>query len=304
MTKYLTTALLVLLLFGCSRGKLSYYKAGDLNSRSFEGFTTQRKQLKGDYYEVRRNRRQQIISAKHFTYDRALIEKSYYRYSNANQLKGHELTEYFQGGPPRMTRDWEYEDGRIVKREEQWFTRSRTRDKKLTISYDQQGKQYLEETWGSGNKIESTTEYYYDYNHLLDKSRRNFYLDDESLRDYWLTIYNDQVQIMTEEHYLPDNSLVTFYRYTYHPVKNYREREEILDADRNVFILRDFDEFGLVLLEEESDREMNLLKRTTYEYDDKHRPKLIHVYKAADKRTSTKKYQRPRYLEAFRTPGI
>ncbi|NQV14365.1 hypothetical protein HQ531_02820 [bacterium] len=285
-------------------GKISYYEEGDLHTRTFLAHVTLREQIRGEYYEVVRNNKGLISSAKHFSAERDLIEKSRYTYSRKGTLTRHHLTEYFHKGPPRNAREWMYINGQVVKQEEMWFTRSRALEKKLTIHYDAEGKNYLEETWGLAGKIESSTEYYYDFKHRLDKSRRNFFYPDGDPRDYWLTIYNDENQIISEEHYLPDNSLLAFYRYAYHPVQAYREHEEILEEDRNIFISRRFDEYGLILEESQSDRELRLLKRTVYEYNDKYKPKLVHHYNAAGKLINSSKYKEPRYLETFRTPGL
>ncbi|MEA3286536.1 MAG: hypothetical protein U9Q77_04085 [Candidatus Marinimicrobia bacterium] len=252
---------------------------------------------------MKRNDKGQITSAKHLSQNNDVLEKSHYTYSRKGQLKRHHLTEYFQPGPPRISRDWIYDKGQLVRREEKWFTRDRSLEKKLTIYYDNEQKPYLEETWGLGNRIESSTEYYYDYKHRLDKSRRNFFYPDGGLRDYWLTIYNDQILIINEEHYLPDNSLIAFYRYAYHPVHGYREREELLDSDRNIFISRKFDEYGLLLEEEEMSRDLKLLKRKVFEYNDKHKPKLIYHYNASGKLVKTSKYKKPRSLDSYRSPG-
>ncbi len=304
MTKLLNFILLALLLSGCSKGKLFLYQEGDLYTRNFQSNVAQRKLIRGDYFEVRRNPKGQIISAKHFSSKNHLIEKSSYNYTRNGMLVHRQHTEYFPKGLPRVAREWIYENDRVLRREEKWFTRSRSLEKKLTIHYNADQRIYLEETWGLANKLESSTEYYYDYKHRLDKSRRNFFFPDGNLRDYWLTIYNDQVEIVTEEHYFPDNTLIAFYRYAYHPVKRYREQEELLDADRNIFISRKFDKYGLLLEENESDREMVLLKRTVYEYNDKHQPKFVHHYDSDRELIETTKYKKPRYLETFRTPGL
>jgi hypothetical protein len=302
MIRFFSPILLALLLSGCSLGKLSLYEKGDLHTRTFLDHISKTAQVHGDHYAVRRNDKGQITTAKHYDQNNKLLEKSHYTYSRKGQLKRHHLTEYFQIGPPRLAREWIYQKGRLTRREEKWFTRARALEKKLTIYYDDDEKPYLEETWGLGNRIESSTEYYYDYKHRLDKSRRNFFYPDGSLRDYWLTIYNDQVLIINEEHYLPDNSLIAFYRYAYHPVHGYREREEVLDSDRNIFISRIFDEYGLLLEEEEMDRDLKLIKRTVFEYNDKHRPELIQHYNAAGKLVKTTKYKQLRSLDSYRTP--
>jgi len=296
--------LLLLILGGCSTGTVSLYEKGDQFARRFYDLVPDQNRVRGDYYEVKRNKRRQIISAKHYTRDKQILEKSTYSYAGDGKLLRHHYVEYFENGLPRTSKEWNYKNGRINHREEQWFTRARTMEKKLTVLYDEQQKPYLEQTWGLGDRFESSTEYYYDYKNRLDKSRRNFFLNDGSLRDYWLTIYNDEVRIMTEEHYLPDNSLVAFYRYTYHPVKGYREREEILDEDRNLFITRTFDEYGLVLVEEERDLEMQLQKRRVYEYDQHHRPRTIRHYDGSGKLIRTAKYKQAQYLSGFRTPGL
>ncbi len=304
MIRFFKLTLLLIFISSCSRGKLSLYEEGNLHTRVFLSHVSQRDQIQGNYYEVRRNAQKQIVSALHFTAQKSLVEKSYYTYSQNGILLLHRHTEYFHEGPPRVSQEWTYKNSRVIRREEKWFTRSRYLEKKLTILYDEEQKPYLEETWGLGNKIKNSTEYYYDYDHRLDKSRKNFFQSDGSLRDYWLTIYNDQIQITTEEHYLPDNSMLSFYRYAYHPIQGYREREEFLDANRNIFVSKKFDEYGLVLEEEERDRELNLIKRTVYEYNDKHQPQLLHHYDSAGRLLKTSKYKRPRYLDKFRTPGI
>ncbi|NQV51118.1 MAG: hypothetical protein HQ507_11505 [Candidatus Marinimicrobia bacterium] len=304
MLKLFYSALFALLFLGCSRGQLSYYEQGNLHTRNFLKHVSDRDKLQDDYYEVRRNDKGQITSARHLSSKRQLEEKSSYTYSRKGQLSRHHMVTYFEKGPPRISKEWSYTNGRVVKREEQWFTRSHNLEKKMSIYYDPNQQVFLEETWGLAKNIESSTEYYYDYEHRLDKSRRNFYLPDGSLRDYWLTIYNDEVQIINEDHYLPDNSLIAFYRYSYHPVKEFRQHEEILDESRAIFISRSFDEYGLILVEEESDRNLELLKRAVYEYTENHKPKFVHYYGPDRKLLSTAKYTQPRYLEAFRTPGL
>jgi len=304
MLRFIYPALLILLFLGCSRGKISYYEEGNLHTRSFLEHIPDRKSIHADYFEVRRNDKGQIRSAKYFSTEGQLVEKSSYTYSRKGQLTRHHMVEYFNSGPPRISKEWSYSNGRVVKREEKWFTRSHILEKKLSVHYDSNQQVFLEETWGLGEKIESSTEYYYDYKHRLDKSRRNFFLADGSLRDYWLTIYNDETQIINEDHHLLDNSLIAFYRYSYHPVKSYRESEEILEEARSIFVSRSFDEYGLLLVEEEKDRDLNLLKRTVYEYTENHKPKLVHYYGPAGKLVKTAKYVEPRYLEAFRTPGL
>ncbi|MCF7823452.1 MAG: hypothetical protein K9N35_04700 [Candidatus Marinimicrobia bacterium] len=303
MIRFLSSLLILIILTGCSSAIVTRYEKGDHFTRSFQNMIQRDKKISGAYYEVERNKKKQIIAVKHFSGSKQLMEKSYYEYASDGSLSKHHYVEYFDKGKPRFLKEWTYNKNIVTQREEQWFTRSRTLEKKLIVFYDKQGKPYLEQTEGLGDKIESSTEYYYDYKNRLDKSRRNFFLLDGGLRDYWLTIYNDDIQIMTEEHYYPDNSLITFYRYTYHPVKGYREREEILDADRNLFISRTFDAYGLVQQEEERDRQMNLQKRRIYEYTDKHQPKFIHHYNSKAELIKTEKYHKPQYLEAFRTPG-
>ncbi len=301
MTRLLATGLVTLALVGCSRGKLSYYEQGDLNARVFSNHISQKDQLSDEYYAVVRDDEGHIKSAKHFSEDHQLIEKSSYSYTRDGQIKRHHSTEYFDHGPPRIARDWIYEKSRLIKREEKWFTRSRLLEKRLTVHYDEGQKPYLEETWGLGNKIENSTEYYYDYKHRLDKSRRNFFHSDGSLRDYWLTIYNNRIQIVTEEHYLPDNSLIAFYRYTYHPVKDYREFEEILDENKNLFLVRQFDEYGHLIVEEVKTRDLNLIKRLVYEYDQHQKPKLVRHYDSQDKLVKTSPYKKLRTIGGFRT---
>ncbi|MBT4035961.1 MAG: hypothetical protein HOB84_16075 [Candidatus Marinimicrobia bacterium] len=304
ITRLSSIIVITLLISGCSGGKISYYKKGDPHTREFLNHVKERKSIRGDYFEVKRNDEGQIISAKYFSSGKNLVERSNYTYTRKGHLLRHQETEFFDYGPPRISREWHYEKGLVTKREEKWFTRSHTLEKKLTIYYDLNQKAYLEETWGLGHKIESSTEFHYDYKHRLDKSRRNFFLPSGELRDYWLTIYNDEIQIVNEDHYLPDNSLIAFYRYSYHPVKSYREHEEILDEDRGKFISRRYNEYGQLLIEVEKDRHLELMKKTVYEYDDKQQPKLVHVYNKAGQLVQTSKYMQPRILETFRTPGL
>ena len=304
MIRFFYPALLIFLFLGCSRGKISYYEQGNLHTRSFLERVPDRKSVHHDYFAVRRNDKGQITSAKHYSAQKRLVEKSAYTYSRKGQLTQHHMVEYFNSGPPRISKEWSYSDGRVVKRTEKWFTRAHILEKKMSFYYDANQQVFLEETWGLGEKIENSTEYFYDYEHRLDKSRRNFFLPDGSLRDFWLTIYNDEIQIINEDHYLPDNSLIAFYRYSYQPVKSYREFEEILDESRSIFISRRFDEYGLLLVEEESDRDLKLLKRTVYEYSKNHKPKSVHYYDPSGRLVKSAKYKEPRYLEAFRTPGL
>ena len=304
ITRLSSLIFIILLISGCSGGKISYYEKGDLQTRQFLNHIKERNSARGDYFEVKRNDKGQVTSAKYFSSGKNLTEKSSYTYTRKGILLRLQRTEFFDKGPPRISREWFYEKGRVTKREEQWFTRSHSLEKKMTIYYDANQKAYLEETWGLGHKIESSTEYHYDYEHRLDMSRRNFFLPTGELRDYWLTIYNDEIQIVNEDHYLPNNSLLAFYRYSYHPVKGFREHEEILDEDRGVFISRRYDEYGHLLVEVEKNRHLELIKKTVYEYNDKHQPKLVHLYDKNGKRVKTSKYQKSRILETYRTPGL
>ena len=304
MTRLLPIIVFALILSGCSTGKLSLYKEGDLFKRNFREFLPHQNAISGEYYEVRRNSKKQVTSAKHFSGDKHLIEKSYYTYARNGNLTRQQYTEYFHKGLPRISKEWIYEDGRIVQQEEQWYSRARSMEKKLTIFYDKHQQPYLEQTWGLGDKFESSTEYYYDYKHRLDKSRRNFFGLEGELIDFWLTVYTNENQISTEEHYLPNNSMITFYRYTYHPVKDYREQEEILDVDRNIFVVRKFDIYGLLQSEEEMDGEMVLKSRKVYEYSDKNKPQSIRYYDSSNTLFKTSKYKKPIYLHQFRTPVI
>jgi len=304
ITRLSSFILVILLLSGCSGGKISYYKNGDLQTRQFLDHIRERSSLRGDYFEVKRNDKGQVISAKYYSSGNNLAEKSSYTYTRKGTLLRHQRIEFFDSGSPRISREWFYDRGRVEKREEKWFTRSHSLEKKMTIYYDANQQAYLEETMGLGHKIESSTEYHYDYEHRLDMSRRNFFLPSGELRDYWLTIYNDEIQIMTEEHYLPDNSLIAFYRYSYHPVKGFREEEEIFDEERGVFVSRRYDEYGHLLSEVEKDRHLELIKKTVYEYNDKHQPTLVHVYNKSGKRIKTSKYKKSHILQTYRTPGL
>lgn len=305
MTVRLTLLLTALFIVSsCTTGNVSYYKKGDLHTREFLDHIGGRPASRGRYYEVKRNDKGRVVSAKYYTSRRNLAEKSSYTYSREGDLLRYQIIEYFDQGSPRISREWIYENGRVVKRDEQWFTRGHSLEKKLTIHYDANERAFLEETWGLGNKIVSSTEYYYDYENRLDKSRRNFFLPTGELRDYWLTIYNDEVQIINEDHYLPDNSLIGFYRYSYHPVKRYREHEEILDEQRNLFISRTYNEYGQLLVELEKDRNLDLIRKTRYEYNRKQQPKRVFIYGKNGELIKTTKYKKPRILENYRTPGL
>ena len=297
-------ALTALLLFNCSSGRVSMYHKGDLHSRTFLDFIPADEKPRTEYYVVKRDNQGQITSARHYADRHQLLERSTYSYSRSGQLKRHRSTEYFFKGPPRVSREWLYSNGKLVEREEKWFTRNRGLERRLTSHFDSEQKPYLEETWGVGKQIESSTEYYYDYKHRLDKSRRNFFNPDGELRDYWLTIYNDELQITHEEHYFANNALIAFYRYSYHPVQAYRQQEEVLEEDRDLFISRTFDEYGLILTEEERSRDMTLLNRKSFEYSENHKPVAIHLYDGKGKLIKSTKYRQAIYLQSFRTPGL
>ena len=311
--KYTTTTLYTgslisiacwLLLLSCSSGTVHYYRTGDLLQREFKSAVPERSYLTGDYFLVTRNEDRLVISATHFSQHDRILAKSFYSYDRDNYLVRHHYIENFSNGLPRISREWKYNRGKLVQKDEQWYTRSRTMEKKFTVLYDERGRPYLEQTWGLGDRYESSTEFYYDYKGRLDKSRRNFFNEDGSLRDYWLTIYSDHDQIKTEENYLPDNTLLSFYRYTYHPFKDYREKEEVLDADRDLFTIRSFDEDGRVLKEEDRDREMQLIQKRVYEYSVKHRPLFIHYYDSKGAFIRKTKLSKPVYLNPYRTPGL
>jgi len=304
VTIRLISTLLCLSIIGCSSGIVHYYRKGDLLQREFKNAVPDRSYLRGDYFQVTRNTKGQVTSARYLSTHDQLLAKSFYSYDRDDYLIRHHHIEYFSNELPRISREWKYRKGRVTQKDEQWFTRSRTMEKKFTVLYDDWGRPYLEQTWGLGDRFESSTEFYYDHKGRLDKSRRNFFSEDGSLRDYWLTIYTDHDQIKTEEHYLPDNTLLTFYRYTYHPIKDYREQEELLDADRDVFTTRTFDGAGRVLLEIEKDRELKLIQKRVYEYSAKMKPLFIHHYDASGTLIRKTKLSKPVYLTSYRTPGL
>lgn len=291
-------------LFSCSTGTLHYYRTGDLLKQEFKSAVPDKSYVDGDYFQIKKNEKGQVLEARHLSVHDREIAKSFYSYDRDDYMIRHYNIEYFGNGLPRISKEWKFKRGKVTQREEQWYTRSRTLEKKFTILYDDWGRPYLEQTWGLGDRFESSTEFYYDYKGRLDKSRRNFFSEDGSLRDYWLTIYTDHDQIKTEEHYLPDNTLLTFYRYTYHPMKDYREQEEVLDADRDVFTIRTFDSEGRVLLEEEKDRELKLIQKRVYEYSPKKKPLFIHHYDATGTFVRKTKMSKPVYLKPYRTPGL
>ncbi|MCF7808418.1 MAG: hypothetical protein K9M49_04200 [Candidatus Marinimicrobia bacterium] len=304
MIRLLLYAVAGFLVFSCSTATTHYYRTGDLLQREFKSAVPDRTYLSGDYYQIRKNGKGQVLSAKHFSSHDKIIETSSYTYDRDGFLISHHYIENFSNGLPRLSRKWQYDRGKLTDKEEQWYSRSRTLEKRFTVLYDEWQRPYLESTWGLGDRFESSTEFYYDYKGRLDKSRRNFFWDDGSLRDYWLTIYTDHDQIMSEEHYLPDNSLTTFYRYTYHPIKDYREKEEVLDAGRNIFTIRTFNEQGLILVEEEKDREMQLIQKRIFEYDENSKPLYIQHYDKNGAFIKKTKYQNPVYLKPSRTPGL
>jgi hypothetical protein len=290
-------------ILSCSSGTLHYYRTGDLLKREFKSAVPDRSYLSGDYYKITRDKKGNVVSAFHLSHHDKTLAKSFYNYDRDGYLIRHRYVEYFSNEQPRISRDWEYKRGKVLHRDEQWYTRTRTLAKKFTVLYDDWGRPYLEQTWGLGDRYQSSTEFYYDHKGRLDKSRRNFFNEDGSLRDYWLTIYTDHDQIKTEEHYLPDNTLLTFYRYTYHPMKDYREQEEVLDASRDVFTTRTFDGFGRILLEEDKDRELRLIEKRIYEYSEKMKPLFIYFYDPSGTLTKQIKYSKIQYLTPHRTPG-
>jgi len=302
--RQLPPLILALLVSACSTGKVSYYKQGDLHSRQFLELANPSRLAQGEYFQVKRNDKDLVVSVKHYGPRKQLLEKSSYTYSRKGILLRYQIIEYFAQGSPRISREWFYEEGRVVKRNEQWFTRAHTMEKKLTIHYDPQNRAYLEETWGLGGQLASSTEYYYDHKNRLDKSVRNFFLPTGELRDFWVTIYNDEIQIINEDHYLAGNALVGFYRYAYHPVKMFREHEEILDEERNIFISRTYNEYGQLMIEEEKDRNLKLIQRTRYEYTEHHQPRWVYQYGPDGKLIRKSKYKQPRILENYRTPGL
>lgn len=304
MIRPLLLAVSSLIIFSCSAGTTHYYRTGDLLEREFKSAVPDRSYVSGDYFQIKRNAKGLVTSAKHLSHHDHIIERSVYTYDRDEFLISHHYIENFSNGLPRISRKWTYKRGKLTDKEEQWYSRSRTLEKKFTVLYDEWQRPYLESTWGLGDRFESSTEFYYDYKGRLDKSRRNFFSEDGSLRDYWLTIYTDHDQIMTEEHYLPNNSLITFYRYSYHPMKDYREQEEVLDAVRNVFTVRTFDEQGLILLEEEKDRQLKLIQKRVYEYNKNSKPLFVHHYDENGVFLKKTKYHSPIYLKPHRTPGL
>ena len=212
-------------------------------------------------------------------------------------------------GPDKLLVEWKDEFPEHMRRDSHTciglidnHTRDRSFEKRTTTYFDANERPYLEETQRQGLQLESATEFYYDFYGHLDKSRLDFFHPDGSERDYWITIYDDEERILRVEHYLSNNTLVAFYRYTYNPAFGFLEREEILDETRQVFIIRDFAANGLLLKEERQDRELNSLGWVRYEYDEHENPIWEHVYDSRGQLIKRKPYSNPIIREGFRRP--
>jgi len=81
------------LISGCTGGKVSIYREGDLNSRTFLSHVSSDKKPKSEFYSVTRDKSGKIVSAKHYDEKRHLLEKSHYNYTRKGKLKRHRQTQ-------------------------------------------------------------------------------------------------------------------------------------------------------------------------------------------------------------------
>lgn len=298
----LPTLLLVVLLAGCTIGPPSYYAHGDLHTRQFSDLIKNPALAKGGYYKVRRDQDRRVVMVAAYDAAGVVLNKAAYKYDKGGNLIFSSITDYFYRGPSQHVAEYEYQGGRLKQRTDNWYTRDRTFEKRITTYFDQAQRPYLEETQRQGYQLESATEFYYDYYGHLDKSRRDFFDSEGKERDHWITIYDDSERILREEHYLSNNTLLAFYRYTYHPGFGYLEREEILDENRGQFIVRDFESSGLLIKEERKDRGMNSLGWIIYEYDENDNPTWERHFTPEGKLKAKRKYSNPIIREGFRRP--
>ncbi len=264
---------LVLILLGCSPGVTTRYADGDPASLTFSTILSIEKSRSSHHYRVTRDAQKRIVKVREFAPDRTLLARYEFKYGRRGDLLEKDRRIFYDHGPEQVVSKWTYETGQTETREDVWYTRDRSFEKRITTYFDSRQRPYLEETEQSGFKTLSSTEFYYDYAGHLDKSQRNFFLPDGTLRDYWITVYDDREVILREEHYLPDNTLLAFYRYTYQPSAGWLETEEYLDDNQNLFIRRDFRQDGAILREQRFNRSMELQEMVRYEYDDRGQPK-------------------------------
>ena len=297
----LSPLLLLLVLAACST-QTTLYDNGDPQNRFFSDILKDRNTATDGYFRVERNKRGQIVTARSYGKDGNIVSKDVYSYDRDGQLRVRRQTTFFQQGPPQVVSEWRYQSGRLIERVDNWYTHSRSFEKKIVTSFDRYQRPYLEETFLEGSVLSSNTEFYYDHRNNLDKSQRNFFLVDGELRDYWITIYDDHERILREEHYLPNGTLLAFYRYQYHPARGFLELEEILDQNRGLFLRRNFDAQHFLLKEERLDREMNLLSYIVYEYGLNHEPMRIHHYNSSGQLVESERYREPLVHEGFRRP--
>ncbi len=302
MRSILTILFLSVLLLSCAGGPATYYAEGDPKTRSFSRILKNPRAATSNYYRVQHNQSGLVLMATEYSASSDLLTKNGYKYDRNGAVVSRTQSTYYHRGPSQKVTEWQYQGGAVKKRVDNWYTRDRSFEKRITTYFDANQRPYLEETQRQGLKLESATEYYYDYYGHLDKSRRDFFTAEGLERDHWITIYDDDERILREEHYLANNTLVAFYRYTYHPAFGYLEREEILDDNRKVFIERHFTSAGLLLHEEQKDREMRSLGWTRYEYDENDNPVWEYIYSPEGELSEKRKYSNPIIREGFRRP--
>ena len=261
--------LVMFALLGCSapRGSVQY-REGNPNSLVFTLPISEGQRVTGSYYAVKRDKNGLVRQVWQYDKKGKVIGKFQYTWEDTTLLTRRDRY-YNSKRKLHSIVEWHLVNGRPVEKHESFYDKQGQYEKLVTTRVNKEGKPIYEELFGSGRKLEQTTEYYYDPGKRLDKKVVTYFLPNGDKRDFWVTLYTNFNTIRSEERYLMNGTLISFYRNSYDVLDNHLTRSEAFNEETEELVIKDFDPDGRLIREELLTR-TRVSKRThTWAFDEK-----------------------------------
>lgn len=264
---------IVLLMSGCSapRGAM-LYREGNPNSLVFTLPITSAQHATGQYYAVKRDRQGRIKQVWQYNTKRQVTARYEYTWEDTTLLS---RKDHFYNSKQRLRSvvEWRLDHGRPVEKHESFFDTQGLYEKLVITYVNKNGMPSYEETIGSGRKLVQTTEYYYDPGKRLDKKEVTYFLPNGNKRDFWITLYTNFNKIRSEERYLPNGTLISFYRNTFDVLDNHLTHSEAFNEETAELVTKDFDPEGRQIREEHLTR--NYVSKGWQTWDFNEKPDMV-----------------------------
>lgn len=266
-------SLTMLTVVGCSapRGSI-LYREGNPNSLVFTLPITSGQHATGTHYAVKRDKNGMVKQVWQYDNKGKVIGKYQYTWEDTTLLTRRDR---YYNSKRRLHSivEWHLDNGRPIEKHESFFDNQGQYEKLVTTRVNKEGKPIFEEVIGSGRKLEQTTEYYYDPGKRLDKKLVTYFLPNGAKRDFWVTLYTNFNTIRSEERYLMNGTLISFYRNTYDVLDNHLTRSEAFNEETAELVVKDFDPEGRLIREEHLSRTHVSKGWQTWTFDEK--PEMV-----------------------------